>query len=110
VGSDPPAGGGAPPDAGLAPLGLVAGDRVRWRDRSGARWREGRVVGRERDGSVGVRDGRGASRALRPERLEVATRGPRGGATWEPVVERAARSEQMGLWSRAPTDLPSRLR
>jgi hypothetical protein len=92
-----------PPD--LTPLGLAAGDRVRWRDRSRARWREGRVVGRERDGSVGVRDGRGASRALRPERLEVASRGPRGGATWEPVPERAARTQQLGLWAPdAPVD------
>jgi hypothetical protein len=87
----------SPPD--LTPLGLVVGDRVRWRDRSRARWREGRVVGRERDGSVGVRDERGASRALHPERLEVASRGPRGGATWEPVPERAARTEQLGLWA-----------
>jgi hypothetical protein len=85
-----------PPD--LRALGLVAGDRVRWRDREGARWREGRVVGRERDGSVGVRDDRGASRALRPGRLEVRSRGPRGGTVWEPVTEVAARTEQLGLW------------
>jgi hypothetical protein len=84
----------------LQPLGLQAGDRVRWRDRSSSRWREGRVVGRERDGSVGVRDGRGASRALRPDRLEVRDRGPRGGVIWEPVPERAARTEQLGLWGR----------
>ena len=82
----------------LRALGLVAGDRVRWRDREGGRWREGRVVGRERDGSVGVRDGRGASRALRPERLEVRVRGPRGGAVWEPVTTVAARTEQLALW------------
>ena len=97
----------AAPD--LHALGLVAGDRVRWRDRSGARWREGRVERRERDGSVGVRDGRGASRALRPERLEVRARGPRGGAVWEPVPERAARTEQLGLWDHGPAgDPPAR--
>ncbi len=106
---DPPVDAAVPPD-GLADLGLVAGDQVRWRDRPGARWREGRVVGRERDGSVAVRDGRGASRALRHERLEVATRGPRGAATWEPVDERAARTEQLGLWGRAPDGAPSRRR
>jgi hypothetical protein len=101
--SDP----GAPPD--LRAIGLVAGDRVRWRDRSGARWREGQVERRERDGSVGVRDGRGASRALRPERLEVRARGPRGGRVWEPVPERAARTEQLGLWDRGPVgDPPAR--
>jgi hypothetical protein len=45
-----------------------------------------------------VRDGRGASRALRPERLEVRVRGPRGGAVWEPVTTVAARTEQLALW------------
>lgn len=104
---DPPA-PPSPPD--LAELGLAFGDRVRWRDRSGARWREGRVVGRERDGSVGVRDGRGASRALRHDRLEVATRGPRGGATWEAVADRAARTEQLGLWGRGVDEEPARRR
>ena len=69
---------------------------MRWRPQGG-RWREGRVVGRERDGSVGVRDGRGASRALRPERLEVRVRG-RGAAVWEPVTTVAARTEQLALW------------
>ena len=83
---------------GLVPLGLTAGDRVRWRDRTSSRWREGRVVGRERDGSVGVRDGRGASRALRVDRLEVRDRGPRGGVVWEALPERMARTEQLGLW------------
>jgi hypothetical protein len=93
-----PRDGSPPPD--LAELGLAVGDRVRWRGRTGARWREGRVVGRERDGSVGVRDGRGASRALHHDRLEVAARGPRGGATWEAVAERAARTVQLALWGR----------
>jgi hypothetical protein len=95
-----PAAGPPPPSVpdDLAPLGLVVGDRVRWRDRRSSRWREGRVLGRERDGSVGVRDGRGASRALLPDRLEVRDRGPRGGVVWEPVPERAARTEQLGLW------------
>jgi hypothetical protein len=92
----------APADPALAALGLVAGDRVRWRERASSRWREGRVEGRERDGSVSVRDGRGASRALRHDRLEVAGRGPRGGAVWEPVADRAARTEQLPLWAGAP--------
>jgi hypothetical protein len=92
--------GSAAPD--LRSLGLTSGDRVRWRDRKSSRWREGRVLGRERDGSVGVRDGRGASRALRADRLEVRDRGPRGGVVWESVAERAARTEQLGLWERPP--------
>jgi hypothetical protein len=83
------------PPPPLEALGLAVGDRVRWRERPGARWSEGRVVGRERDGSVGVRDdGRGASRALVAERLEVRVPGPRGGRQ-----ERAARTEQLSLWA-----------
>lgn len=113
VAGDPPsgeAGEGASADGALAALGLVPGDRVRWRARPGARWREGRVEGLERDGSIAVRDERGASRALRQERLEVAGRGPRGAATWEPVVDRAGRSEQLALWGRAASGPPPRPR
>ena len=88
-----------PPRWPLEALGLTMGDRVRWRERPGARWSEGRVIGRERDGSVGVRDGRGASRALVAERLEVRVPGPRGGRSWEPVADRATRTEQLTLWA-----------
>jgi len=88
-----------PPRWPLEALGLTTGDRVRWRERPGARWSEGRVIGRERDGSVGVRDGRGASRALVAERLEVRVPGPRGGRSWEPVADRATRTEQLTLWA-----------
>lgn len=105
-GQGPPTSTGPDSDPDLAALGLVEGDRVRWRERPGGRWREGRVLRRERDGSVGVRDGRGASRALRIERLEVRDRGPRGGVVWEALPERAARAEQLGLWASgsAPSD------
>lgn len=88
----------------LATLGLVVGDRVRWRDRPNARPREGKVTGRERDGSVAVRDSRGASRALRVERLELAVRGPRGGQGWKSLADRAAGEQQMPLWSPGPAD------
>jgi hypothetical protein len=92
----------ATPRPELAALGLTPGERVRWRDRPGGRWREGTVVERERDGSVGVRDGKGASRALTVERLEVRTRGPRGARTWEPLTVRAARTEQLPLFAATP--------
>ena len=82
---------------GLAILGLSAGDPVRWRAAGGSRWQNGRVVKRERDGSIGVTDARGALRSLPVERLEVHCAGPRGGAGWEPLAERAARCEQMKL-------------
>jgi hypothetical protein len=82
----------------LEALGLKPGDRVRWRPKDGARWAEGTITGRERDGSIGLRDGAGRSRALPLERLEVSTRGPRGARTWESAVDRAARTEQLGMF------------
>jgi hypothetical protein len=94
--TDPRPSARTPP--GLVALGLTEGDRVRWRAKPAGRWFEGRVVGRERDGSVGVRDGKGASRAITVDRLEVRGRGPRGGVVWEPLTERAARTEQLGLF------------
>lgn len=85
------------PDSGLAALGLRRGDRVRFRRREGGRWHEATVERLERDGSLGLRDGRGAARSIPLERLEVRTTGPRGATTWEPGPERAARTEQMRL-------------
>jgi hypothetical protein len=54
-------------------------------------------VRREDDGSLGVRDSKGALRAIPIELVEVRDKGPRGGVVWEPLAERAARSEQMKL-------------
>lgn len=82
----------------LAALGLRAGDRVRFRRRDSERWKEAVVERQEKDGSLGLRDAKGASRAIEPDLVEVRTTGPRGGVVWEPVVERAARTEQMPLW------------
>lgn len=82
----------------LESVGLRPGDRVRWRPREGARWAEGTVTDRERDGSIGVRDGQGRARALPLDRLEVRTTGPRGARAWESATERAARTEQLGLF------------
>ena len=82
----------------LEELGLRPGDRVRWRPRDGARWVEGTVTARERDGSIGVRDPQGRSRALPLDRLEVRTKGPRGAVTWERAADRASRTEQLGLF------------
>lgn len=85
------------PGTDLAALGLEAGMRVRFRRREGERWKDGTVERVERDGSLGIRDARGAARAIRLEHVEVATTGPRGARTWEPATERAARTEQMRL-------------
>ncbi len=89
---------GALADSALLEVGLRPGDRVRWRRQEGGTWQEGVVERRERDGSIGVRDGRGAARALPLERLQVRTEGPRGGRVWEAVSERASRDEQLGLF------------
>jgi hypothetical protein len=84
-------------ESALVAIGLRPGDRVRFRQREGGAWKEAKVERRERDGSVGVRDERGAARAIPLERLQVRTTGKRGGTVWEPVVERAGRDEQLGL-------------
>jgi hypothetical protein len=85
-------------ESALLEVGLRPGDRVRFRRVEGGAWKEARVERRERDGSIGVRDERGAARAITVDRLQVRTTGPRGGATWEDVTERAGRSEQLGIW------------
>jgi hypothetical protein len=84
-------------ESALVEVGLRPGDRVRFRQREGGSWKEATVERRERDGSIGVRDERGAARAITLDRLQVRTTGKRGGVVWEPVVERAQRDEQLGL-------------
>jgi hypothetical protein len=85
-------------ESALLEVGLRPGDRVRFRRVDGGAWKEAKVERRERDGSIGVRDARGASRAIPLDRLQVRTAGPRGGATWEAASERAERTEQLGIW------------
>ena len=70
------------PDASLAELGLSEGDVVRFRRLDDERWKQATVERREKDGSVGLRDGKGASRALPIDRIEVRTAGRRGGVRW----------------------------
>lgn len=90
----------SPADEGptLLDVGLHLDDVVRFRPRPSARWQEARVVRRERDGSIGIRDGKGAARALPLDRLEVPAAGPRGARTWEPLAERASRDVQLDLF------------
>ena len=83
-------------ESGLVELGLRPGDEVRFR-RGSEHWQRGVVERRERDGSVGLRDAKGAARAIAIDRLEVHTTGPRGGDQWEPVGDRAAQDEQLRL-------------
>ncbi|HEY6532041.1 MAG TPA: hypothetical protein VIY72_07040 [Acidimicrobiales bacterium] len=85
------------PATGLAELGLREGAAVRFRRRESERWKSATAVRREADGSLGVRDSKGALRAIPVELVEVRDTGPRGGVVWEPLTERAARTEQMKL-------------
>jgi hypothetical protein len=85
-------------ESALLEIGLRPGDRVRFRRSEGGTWTEAIVERRERDGSVAVRDDRGAARAIAVERLQVRGAGPRGGAIWEAVADRAERDEQLGIW------------
>lgn len=84
-------------ETALLEVGLRPGDRVRFRQREGGSWKEATVERRERDGSIGARDERGAARAIALDRLQVRTTGKRGGVAWERVTERAERDEQLGL-------------
>jgi hypothetical protein len=82
----------------LDELNLRAGDRVRFRRTSGSTWHEAKVVGVERDGSVALRDEKGAARSIAPNRLEVQGRSRRGALVWEPVLEHARRTTQLTLF------------
>jgi hypothetical protein len=82
----------------LIVLGLRPGMKVRFRREPSDRWKLGRVDRIERDGSLGLRDEKGASRAIPVELVEVETRGRRGARIWEPVLVRAAREEQLSLF------------
>lgn len=84
-------------DDGLDRVALQAGERVRFRRRAGARWTMAVAERLERDGSVGLRDPKGAAVAIPVGRIEVRTEGPRGGTGWEPLTDRLARSEQLRL-------------
>lgn len=84
-------------ESALVEVGLRPGDRVRFRQREGSSWKEATVERRERDGSIGVRDERGAARAIVLERMQVRTTGKRGGVVWESLAERSKRDEQLGL-------------
>lgn len=85
-------------DTWLLSLGLRPGAEIRFRREPGERWLPGKVMGREADGSVDLRDARGRSRAIPVGQIEVAERGPRGGRIWTPLPDIVARTEQLDLF------------
>ena len=88
-------------DSWLRSLGLKPGAEIRFRRQDGERWMPGKVMGREADGSIDLRDGRGRSRAIPVHLIEVAERGPRGGRIWTPLPDIVERSEQLDLFGDA---------
>ena len=84
-------------DTDLVAIGLRRGDTVRFRRSAEEHWKLASVMRRERDGSIGLRDENGASRAIAMDLIEVRAAGPRGGIVWDPLVERARRNEQLRL-------------
>ena len=78
-------------------LGLRVGERVRFAQPDRARWQTGVVKQIEGDGSIRIVDTKGATRAVRAEHVEVRRTGPRGAKGWEPLLDRAARTEQLNL-------------
>ena len=87
----------SPIDDGLAELGLEIGQLIHFVGRSDRRFREGVVLRREKDGSVGLRDDRGRARAIPIEQIEVRVVGPRGGEKWIPLTD-AGGGFQLGLF------------
>jgi len=81
----------------LAVVGLRAGEKVRFRRPDRARWQNGVVTRRERDGSIGITDENGAARAIPLQLVQVRCTGPRGAKGWEPLLDRATRTEQLSL-------------
>lgn len=74
-------------DDRLAEVGLEIGQLIRYVGASDKRYRDGVVLRRERDGSVGLRDERGRARSIPVERIEVRVVGPRGGEQWVPLTD-----------------------
>jgi hypothetical protein len=87
----------SPIDDGLTELGLEIGQLVRYVGLSDKRFREGVVLRREKDGSVGLRDERGRARAIPVEQIEVRVIGPRGGEQWISLTQ-AGGGLQLGLF------------
>ncbi len=86
------------PTPSLESLGITAGQRVRFRRGPGRRWHEAVAIGRHGDGSVALRDDKGAARAVPLERIEVCREGRGRAARWESLADVAARVEQLRLF------------
>lgn len=81
----------------LLRLGLRPGERVRFKRPDRSRWQAGKATGVGRDGSLAITDGKGAARAVPLQHVEVQVVTARGATRWEPLIDRASRTEQLKL-------------
>jgi hypothetical protein len=79
-------------------LGIVAGEKVRFKRLDRDRWQDGTAVGLQRDGSLSICDRDGAARAVPLESVLVRGKGARGAKLWEPLLVRASRTQQLSLF------------
>lgn len=79
-------------------LGLRRGEPVRFRRHDRSRWQDGKVTGLSRDGGLDIADKDGATRTIALDLVLVQAAGPRGARGWEPLLDRATRTEQLSLF------------
>ncbi len=86
------------PERTLNAVGLRLGEPIRFRRNDTGRWIEGKVARMETDGSITLHDPQGASRSLRPERVQVRRPGSRGHLVWKTVSDVAVTWEQLEMF------------
>lgn len=69
----------------LTGLGLVKGEKIRFRHKDGGTWQYGKVLGVERDGSLGL-VAKGSLRSIPVRVCQHQVEGPRGGKSWEDIA------------------------
>jgi hypothetical protein len=84
----------------LDQLGLRAGDAVRFSPnaRGQARLQNGTLRGSNKDGSLTISDGKGASRAIPPDRVWRSSKTKRGRVCWVPVMASEGEEVQLQLF------------
>jgi len=90
------------PERTLKAVGLHLGEPIRFRRNEAGRWLVGKVARIEPDGSITLHDPDGASRSLRPERVQVRRPGSRGRLVWKTVSDVAVTWEQLELFDVPP--------
>jgi hypothetical protein len=86
------------PERTLNAVGLRLGEPIRFRRNDTGRWIEGKIARMEADGSITLHDPQGASRSLRPERVQVRRPGSRGHLVWKTVSDVAVTWEQLEMF------------